>query len=280
LISTKGKRPVCLARTRIINVEAAETEVAWMAAIAADFVNFNDSRIVLDATYGLITDATTSRQYFRSLFAQLVADTVRVERYEMPGVPADKVGTGIPNVILVNAAGALIGHDEGIGGAATGLSNEVLGNRFTCVQRMPDAQAPEAVYRTVPWTLFGPTDQIKNLPTRRVCNAIEGAVVTMSIRQLGKSFGYIRADANVPGSQPKLTPTSLRALQAVLFQALSVSFANDIQNAADANMTTGLVQVNPVLTVTGGNLLTVSITTAPKVLGYLLSIVNTLAVQQ
>ncbi len=57
-------------------------------------------------------------------------------------------------------------------------------------------------------------------------------------------------------------------------------FKDDIQNWDDASLDTGLVQVNPIVTVSGGNLLSVTGSLAPLVFGYLLNLGFTLAVQQ
>ena len=274
-----GIRPTVLARTRIRNFEASETEAAWVASVQADLspANFNDSRFVVGARYGLITDALTSRQYLRSTFAQFCADVVRVERAVWPSAPADQTEA---NVTLADASGLTVGHDEGPRGAATGLSNDTLGNRFACEQRIPDFNAMEAVYNTVPWTMAAADDRIKNLMVRRVANAIERTAISAAKTGLGGQIFYNLADPNIPGSQPTLTEVSRMAIHAVIYGRLATDFASDIQNADNADVDTGLVQVSPNITVSGGNLIGVSVTIAPRVLGYLLSLSITLAVQE
>jgi len=272
-----GVRPTVLARSRLPNFESSETESAWVASVAADFASFDDSRIVVSARYGLITDAMTTRQYLRSTFAQFAADVVRVERAVWPCAPADRAE---PNVRLADSSGATVGHDEGTRGGATGLSNDDLGNRFACEQRLPIFSSMEAVYNTVPWTMAADDDFIKNLMVRRVANAMELAAVAAATSGLGGQIGYIAADPEVPGSVDTLTEVSRNAIHAVIFGSLSTAFAKDIQNADDGDVDAGLVQVNPIITVSGGNLIGVDVTLAPRVLGYLLSLSITLAVQE
>jgi hypothetical protein len=272
-----GIRPTVLCRTRIPNFESSETDAAWVTSVGTDFASFNDSRIIARAGYGLITDAMTTRQYRRSTFAQFAADVVRVPRKVWPSAPADQAEA---NVILVDSTGATVGHDEGPRGASTGLSNDSLGNRFACEQRIPDFSAMEAVYNTVPWTLAASTDRVKNLMVRRVVNAMERTAISAAKSGLGGTIEYNLADPNVPASQPTLTEVSRNAIHAVVYGALATDFATDIQNADNADIDTGLVQVASIITVSGGNLVGVSVTIAPKVLGYLVTESFTLAVQE
>jgi len=272
-----GKRVTVLCRTRLPDYEASETETAWAAAIAAGFAAANDSRIHLRASYGLLTDAMTSRQYLRGDLAQYAADVVRVQRSSLCDVPNDQP---MANFTLVNAQGVTVGHDEGPRGVATGLSNEVLGNRFGCVMRLPDAQRREQVFATVPWVMYEAGERIKILPVRRVANAMERVAVNAGTSQLGAKLFYTPADPSVPGSQAQLTDISRNAIHGVIYQALAQNFAGDIQNASAAGIDTGLVQVSPYVVVTGGNLLTVSVTLSPLMFGYLLSLDITLAIQE
>lgn len=272
-----GKRCTALVRTRIPDAETSETDAAWTADIAAEFVNEADSRVCVRAAYGLITDAATTRQYLRSDLAQWAADVVRVSISDMPNVPADQAEA---NFTLINADGVTIGHDEGVRGAATGLSDETQGNRISSVMRLPDSARRESVFATVPWVLYDVDERITNLPTRRVVNALERVTVSAGTAALGAKLYYTPADPNTPGSTAMLTETSRNALHGVIFGALSAQFGPHIQNANDAAVDTGLVQINPVVTVSGGNLLTVSVTIAPLVFGYLLNLNVVLAVQQ
>jgi len=274
-LSAVGKLPTCLVRTRI--PAAAESDADWNAAIAAELASYNDSRIVACAQYGLITDAMTSRQYKRSLFAESVAEVARVDRSVLPNFPADQPMSG---VTLVDSTGATIGHDEGPRGESTGLSNDELGNRFWCVHRFPNFARREEVYSTVPWTLYASDERIRNLPTRRIANAMVRVAVNAGIADLGSGLNYIPADATDPSSRDMLTVASRNALHARIYGALKDEFADDIQNADAASIDTGLVQVSRYITVTGGNLVTVPVVIAPKVKGYLLSLDATLAIQQ
>ena len=271
-----GKRITVLCRTRLPDFEASETEQTWADSIASAFHSLSDSRIHLRASYGLLTDAMTGNQYLRGDLAQYAADVVRVSRSSFADVPADQP---MANFTLVNAAGVTVGHDEGPRGAVTGLSNETLGNRFGCVMRLPDATRREQVFSTVPWVMYASDERIKNLPTRRIANAMERVAVAAGTSQLGAKLFYTPADGS-PGSQAQLTDVSRNAIHGVIYQAVSVAFAGDIQNAKAAGLDTGLVQVSPYVAVSGGNLLTVSVTLSPLVFGYLLSLDITLAIQE
>jgi hypothetical protein len=267
-----GKRVTVLARTRLPDAELSETEQEWYDDITDDFSTFDDSALHVRATYGLITDAMTSNQYLRSDLAQFAADVVRVSRSDMPDVPADQP---MANFVLVDSTGALVGHDEGPRGNLTGLSNETLGNRFGCVQRIPGKG--ENVHITVPWTMFADDDRIQNLPTRRVANALEREAVEAGTSALGGKLFYTPAQGT---NSPRLTAASVRAIHGVIFDVLSRDFKKDIQNPNDRALDSGLVQVDPVIVVSGGNLATVSVTVSPVVFGYLLSLNITLAVQE
>jgi hypothetical protein len=271
-----GKRVTCVCRTRIPDFESSETEQQWADAIAAEFHALDDSRIHLRASYGLLTDATNGNQYLRADLAQAAADIVRVSRSSFFDVPADQP---MANFTLVDASGVTVGHDEGPRGAVTGLSNETLGNRLGCVMRLPDANRREQVFATVPWVMYAADERIKNLPTRRIANAMERVAVSSGTSQLGAKLYYTPADGS-PGSQAQLTDVSRNAIHGVIYQALAVNFTGDIQNANAAGLDTGLVQVSPYVTVSGGNLLTVSVTLSPLVFGYLLSLDIVLAIQE
>ncbi len=272
-----GKDLVCLIRVRTRNAETGETETAWSAAVAADFLNFSDYRQVAHAGYGLTTDAATGRQYLRSTFAQFVADVVRVDRVTWPCGPADRPRA---NVRLSNANGLGIGHDEGARGVARNLSVFEDGNRFSCDYRDARSPAAELVYGSMPFTLYGPLDAIRNLPTLRVINAIERVALAAAFFSLGGTVAYNAAEAGVIGSVPTLPDTTRNAIQAAILQAISAEFATDIQNASDYDIETGLVRIPSTCSVTGGNLVTISATLAPKVFGYVISIPLTIAVQE
>jgi len=135
------------------------------------------------------------------------------------------------------------------------------------------------VFSTVPWVMYAADERIKNLPTRRIANAMERVAVSAGTSQLGAKLFYTPADGS-PGSQAQLTDVSRNAIHGVIYQSLAVNFTGDIQNANAAGLDTGLVQVSPYVTVSGGNLLTVSVTLSPLVFGYLLSLDIVLAIQE
>jgi hypothetical protein len=77
-----------------------------------------------------------------------------------------------------------------------------------------------------------------------------------------------------------LKPQSLNLVQSSIFAAISGEFATEFDNAQDADLNTGLVQVNPAVTVGAGKLLGISVTIAPNIGGYALEFTIILAVQQ
>lgn len=276
-MASRGKDVVCISRARIPDAETSETETAWSASLAADFLAFADFRQVIRSGYGLTTDATTGRQYLRSTFAQFVADVVRVDRSTWPCSPNDRT---LANVRLSNASGIDVGHDEGTRGTAAVLSDESLGNRFACDFRDSRAPSPEGVYASLPWTMFGPSDTIKNLQTLRVILAIKRVALAAAFRALGGKVFYDAADPNVFGSLPTLPEPTRNAIQSSILAALSSEFKDDIQNASDGDIETGLVRIPSTVTVTGGNLVTIPGYIEAKVFGYVISIPLTISIQE
>lgn len=271
-----GKHVTVICRTRAPDFATPESDATWNTSVSTAFLPLSDDRAIVRAAYNLTIDATTTRQYLRASLAQFAADVVRVPRSVWPGAPADKSEA---NVSLVNAAGALVGHDEGPRGASTGLSNPTLGNRFSCEQRLPVQAVREAVYNTLPWTLYPAGSKIQNLMVRRIANAMKREAINAGVTSLGGKIFYTPADPNTPGSQPMLTPQSSDAVHAALYDVLSVDFADDIQNAGDASTTTGLVQVNPIIVVGAGNAISITVVLAPLVFGYLLNLTIVLTIK-
>lgn len=271
-----GKRVTAIVEARMPDFEASETDAAWNADVADDWEGFTDSRIHVRATYGLLTDKRTGRQYMRSDLADFVADAVRVPRYAWPDAPADQA---MQNFLVTDSGGALVGHDEGAMGASTGLSDDDLGNRFGCNFRDAISGSATAVYTTVPWMLFDQDETIRTLPVRRVINAIEREALAVSFSSLGGTVFYTPADPtnNLPAM---LLEDSRSAIRASIFAVLNRDFREDIQNFGDGDEETGLVQVSSEVTVTGGNLVHVPVTLNVQVLGILFELPLTVAVQQ
>ena len=267
-----GKRCVYLTRVRLPG--AAESESDWLASVAADYASIDDDRIFPVAMYGLLVDAGTGRRYQKSFIGQLAADVARVDRSVWPDCPRDRK---MANVSLVDDNGVAVGHDEGPRGVVTGLSNDSLGNRFICSQRLPDASRMEDVFTTVPWCLYPADGRIRNLMTARVCNAIEREAVTAGTALGGADLKYTPATTTTSAT---LTDESRRAVHGVIFKALQQEFANDISNPNDAALDTGLVQVQQAITVSGGNLLGITVRLAPVVKGYVQNLTLVLSVQQ
>jgi hypothetical protein len=106
---------------------------------------------------------------------------------------------------------------------------------------------------------------------------MERIASTAGTRNLGADLFYVPANGATPAM---LTAASRKAIQGKIFRAVSPEFREDIQNAADAALDTGLVQVDPVVVVTGGNLLKVRVRLAPRVKGYLLELDLFLSIQE
>lgn len=273
-----GKRVTAIVRTRLPTFESSETEAAWLASVAADYASFEDSRICVRAGYGLVTDAMTGNQYKRSTLQQFAADVVRSPRAQWPCAPADPVTglSGEPNVTLIDSTGATVGHDEGPRGAVTGLSDDTLGNRFSCEMRIPESTVRENVFNAAPWVMYAADERIRNVMVRRLANSMESVAVTAGLLQLGAKVFYTRTSPTTG----ILKASSRKALQGAIYQAVSGEFGTEIDNASDASVDTGLVQVSPSITISGGNLVTVSVTLAPAIGGFVLSLNITLAIKE
>ncbi len=283
LLEAKGKFVTCLAKYRMPDLEEGETEDEWATALQDEFSPsaFSDSRIILRSQYGLVTDAVTTRVYYRSDFQQFVADVVATPRSEWPCIPADpRTGaSGIPNVSLTDGAGTLVGHDDGPRGNVGGLSNDTLGNRFSCATRIVGSNPQEAPYNAVPWTLYTSDERIKTLMVRRIAQAMKRVARARAVSSLGGKVFYTPANPNILGSTPTLKPQTRIALHSIIFRALSQEFRDDIQNPDDADQDTGLVQIASALTLTGGNFAHVTSTLQPLVFGHLLTLVIVLSVK-
>lgn len=280
LLRSRGKRLTALCRARIPDFETSESEATWLESVAADFSTFFNSSTVWRGSYALVTDAMTGNQYLRSTLQQFAADTVRSPRALWPCAPADpQTGLGgEPNVTMIDANGVTVGHDEGPRGTATGLSNDALGNRFSCEMRIPESTVRESVFNTVPWVMYAPDERVRNMMTRRLANAMESVAVQAGLLALGAKVFVIRTTPQA--TTGTLRPESRKALQGAIFAAVSGEFATEIDNAKDAAIDTGLVQVSAGVTISGGNLIGVSATLAPRVGSYVLSLSLTFAVQE
>lgn len=274
-LAAVGRRVTCFARYRLPDFEASETRTAWGVALAAEFPigTFDDSRIYLVDAFGLITDATTTRQYLRSFVGQIAADFVRVPRGDWADSPHDQK---MANATLIDANGVTIGHDEGARGDFTGLSNDTLGGRFGSVERLSDSTRREDVYLTVPWVLYAADERIRTVMVRRLVNALERVVVAAGTPLLGNRFAYVSTGV----STGILTDASRESLHGTIYQAVSSEFGTEFTNAQDAGLDTGLIQVDPAVVVSGGNILGLSITAAPRLPGYAKDLTFVIAVEQ
>ena len=269
-----GKRVLCLVKVRTPN--AAESEAAWATAVQVIQSSVSDSRITLIDDYGLVTDVMSGRQYLRNSLQQKAADVCRVDNATWPDCPADRK---IANYTLVDGNGNLVGHDEGPRGTVTGNSDDTQGNRLWSAQRLADSGRREDVFSTVPWVLYSDNERIRNIMTRRVANAAERAAVSAANSSLGGDVFYIPANP-ATGASAQLTEASRLALHGVVFAAVSQAVQGDVLNDRDASVDTGLVQINPYVTVSGGNLLSVQCTINLNVKGYIVSWTIVLAIKE
>lgn len=240
-----------LARTRVPDWETSETESTWKTSVEAAFPigTVDDSRISLFASYARETDARTTNVYLRAGFAQFCADVVRVPVNEPPCAPVDQAAAGLT---LFDTSDVQVGHDEGPRGSVTGLSNIDSGNRFVSTVSTQDPNLGNAVHYTFPWTLAGATDKIKSLMMRRVANRIKRQAQSAAIGSGGTLLDYTAPDPNASGGSYTLTDVSRGALHSVIFNAISEPNKTLIQNAEDSDVNTGLVWINPVITVMSG----------------------------
>jgi hypothetical protein len=270
-LATAGKRVLVLTRSRLPDFETSESEATWIADVKADFASFTDSTMARVDLYGLVTDAMTARQYVRSALGQVAADIVRVPISTWPDCPADR---SIGNVTLIDNDGTLIGHDEGQRGNATGLSDPQQGGKGICAQRVPSRG--EDVYTTVPWVLFASDERIRTVMARRIANAMESDAIDAGTSGMGGKIAYRKASGNVPA---RLTDNAMRDLQKVIFGYLSPRYADHVENASDAALDTGLVQVQQNVTVSDSQLVGVSVTLAPMLFGHIVKLTVTMAIQ-
>ena len=276
-IRARNKFAWALAATAIPS--SAQTEEQWKDAISAAWPigTFDDDRIVLWSSFGRVTDAATTRIYLRDMFAQAVADTLRAPIGAAPRCPDDGVA---PNV-KVWVDGVQVGHDEGARGSVTGLASRTLGNRFWTTENSADPILGDAVQFTVPWTLAGATKSVKTMWVRRIANSVERAAITPAIASGGMDLPYTAPDPAVPGDVYRLTPEGVTMLHAVLYNGITTSpAASLLQNADDADVETGLVVVNPVVTFTPGALLGVEYTINMRVFGKLYKLAGTLKIKE
>jgi hypothetical protein len=258
-------------------VSGSQSEAAWAASVAADYLAFADDRIdKVEGKKTRVIDPVTAQQWNRTWAYAYFARMLASERNVWPASPNDggfvDPNSGAPLVQLYDANNNLIGHDEGPSGNVTGLSDAFgLGNTFVCIMRGQTQNTRRLVYTTVPWVAFtvGGTGRIFTMMQRRIAQAIERNALTVSFDLLGGTAFYVTDSNNVS----TLTPEAQDAVHHIIFGALTGDlFSDDIENSADDNPTTGLVQVQPVITVNPGNLALISAILAPKVAGKILQI--------
>ena len=242
-----GKDVTALVRTRIADAESSETDAAWTADVIDDWKSprFDDSRICVLAGYGLVRDAMTGNEYLRSGFAPWMQEVVATGISSWPGSPANRKVQGFK---LTNSAGALVGHDEGVLGVASGLSSATTqGNRFVSFMRHAVQTEIDNVYTTVPWTMFAANEiqTFSLLPVRRVGNAMKAVAVAADVSGIGAELGTVTDEAT---GVVTLKAASRKALHMHVFSALQERFAAHIQNATDAALDTGLLQIDPIVT--------------------------------
>lgn len=271
--------------TRGPDLATSESETTWKGLVETDFIAFNDDRIgIIEGMPTIVIDPTNALVWHRTWAYAYFARMLASERNTWVGCPDDR-GFAAPNggttlVQLYNSAGTLIGHDEGPSGVVTGLSDAAgLGNRFTCLVRGATPQTRLIAYTTVPWVAYnvGAPGRIFTFMQRRIAQAIERDALEVSFASLGGTAFY---DTNEQTNISTLTIPARNAIHHVLFGALTGDkYAEDIENSQDDDPNTGLVQVQSVVTVAGGGLVTISAILAPKIAGKIISIGLTYAAQ-
>lgn len=276
-LKLRGKIAWAVGHTRIPN--AGEGDSTWVDSISAAYPQgtTDEPRLVLVAHYGPETDARTTAVRVRHGFAQFLADVVRVPINAPPDCPADQPAVGMR---LYTSGDVQVGHDEGPRGAATGLSDNVSGNRFVAYAAAKDPLLGNVAFVQVPWTLYGATDTIRTMMQLRVSCSMQRSAFSAATEQGGALFDYTLPDENIPGDTHKLTDVSRNMIHGVIYAALAERFANLIQNADDADPETGLVWVDPVVTVSPGNLLGVKYELRVLFKGVLLTIAGLLVVKE
>ncbi len=269
-----GKCVDAVIHCRGLNLATSETEATWAPLIVADYLAFNDDRITkIEGKQTIVVDPTTAQVWHRTFAYAFFARMLASERNVWPASPADGGFTdpksGQLLVQLYDSANALIGHDEGPSGLTTGLSDASgLGNRFTCLVRGATPQTRLIAYTTVPWVAWTSGGRVYTMMQRRIANAIERAALEVSFAQLGGTVFY-----DTVAGVSTLQTEYKNAIHSVIFNALTgIQFEDDIENSADDDPVTGLVQVQPIITVAPGNLATIAAILAPKVAGKILSI--------
>ncbi len=282
-LKSVGKIVDAVIHTRWPNVDGTETESVWKASVETDFLSFNDDRInPIEGKKTIVIDPVTSQVHHRTWAYAYFARMLASERNTWVGSPDDggfaSPDGGTDLVQLYDSTGTLIGHDEGPSGNVTGLSDAFgAGNRFTCLVRGSTSQSRRKAYTTVPWVAFTTGGRVFTFMQRRIAQAIERDALDVSFASLGGTNFY---DTNETTGISTLTIPAGNAIHHVIFDALTGDkYAEDIENSADDDPTTGLVQVNPVVTVAPGNLVTIAVTLAPKIAGKILSIGLTYAAQ-
>lgn len=273
-MESRGKDVACVIRTRI--PDEGESETGWATSVADDFRTVFDYRITRRAGYGLVTDALTGRRYFRSTFVALVASLVRVPLVIWANSPSDRPQDGVR---LSEDDGADVGHDEGARGTSAVLSDETLGNLFSCDFRSSRAANPESAFGSFPFTAAGPTQAIKSLPLLRVIYAVRREALRAAFTETGGIVAFNSADPTVFGSVPTLPQATRLGLQGAILRRLSARFQGVIQNPDDTDIESGLVRIPTVATVSQSLMVSIAGALSVRAFGYLINVSLPISIQ-
>jgi hypothetical protein len=247
-MNAAGRRPSLIVRTRGPN--PGEGEAAWMAAIIADFAALEDDRITVCAGEAWVTDPVSARSYLRTWAPAFLSRSIAVPIFVQPGAPADQELEG---VTLNDTSGALIGHDEGESGTATGLDLQ----RFATVYRGTEFPFQDNVYAGTPFTMYPADGRIRTHQVRRLACAMENVAASVSFAQIGGTTFY-------DPEALTLDDTAKKAIEAKIRQPLSSQFSRAIQNPNADN----LVGVDDAVTVENG-IVNIAVTVSPRPFGYI-----------
>lgn len=257
-LETFNKRPVLLVRFR--DPTSGETDAQYVTAFQTFAAACQDSRIVIVAGNGWLTDAFRGFRYFRSGLPALVA---RLQWLAVnPGPYGEKLakspaygGDGpLPDFTLLDDNGNPISqaHDEFVRGGIDGPMAGGTGGGVTfCYQR---SVGVAGTYISEAPCLYPALSTVLTLMDSRVARGIQRELYAVA-------WTMIQGTAIVNGGV--LDPDAAVAMATKMRDAILAKFAKEIANPDDPN----LVTVNPTVSVSGANI-TISVSVNDRLFYY------------
>jgi hypothetical protein len=224
----KGKRITCILHARTLN--EGETELQWIDSLDLEFGSFTDDSVAICAGTAWVTDVVTGRIQNTTFAHALVARLVKIPRATSP---AEVARGPLEDVSIIDGTNSLIGHDEA---ELPGLSD----NRFVTLLRLSDPNRSRFTYVNFPFVMRSPEDRIFEIQVRRVANALEREVSSVSFSELGGQQLYDPATG-------LLDEGKADAIAAKLREVIVENFQSDFQNYADEEV----VKVDRAVTIVG-----------------------------